>query len=167
MTKHQEVYGDWEVNYEQLLFEADAKPLGQGAQGYVLAAHYRDEPVAVKVSHKPSNKSKFIAPFGREINNMVIAGFHPNIVCLVGVCCHPLLGQLLVIERCQQTLKTWLDLARRKEFARNPKLRIKILLDIAKGMAYLHSRGLLHCDLTSSNILVIFILELLTQLLKA
>jgi len=59
-----------------------------------------------------------------------------------------------VIERCKQTLKTWLDLARRKEFSRNPKLRVKILLDIAKGMAYLHSRGLLHCDLTSSNILL-------------
>jgi len=79
MPTRQDVYRDWEVNYEQLLFE-DAKALGQGAQGYVLAAEYRDEPVAVKISHKPSSKSKFIAPFDREINNMVVAGFHPNIV---------------------------------------------------------------------------------------
>jgi serine/threonine protein kinase len=32
--------------------------------------------------------------------------------------------------------------------------RVKLALDAAKGMLYLHDKGLLHCDLKSLNLLV-------------
>jgi len=141
-------FGKWEIQQDQILIESKT-PLGKGIQGVVLPAKYLNEPVAVKCGHKEIIKQKFAFPFEREFNAMVTAGFHCNIVYLLGICFHESLGEMLVMERCHQNLSNWLRCVNLSS-----KMRSKILLDIARGVIHLHSKQILHCDLTSSNIMI-------------
>jgi len=129
------------------------KEIGSGIQARVLEGTYNNEEVAVKVAHKEPAKPRYAVQLEREFKAMVAAGFHSNIVRLIGLCKHPQWGDMLVMERCRTTLRAWLDACKRNNL-QNPQWRVKILLDIAQGFAHLHSKDWLHCDLSPHNILI-------------
>jgi len=147
------MYGKWEIEFSELEFEPRA-PLGAGVQGIILPARFKNEQVACKIQYKDPAKPKFVFPFKREFDIMIKAGYHPNIVCLVGMAFSEDFGELLVLERCVKDLAGFLSLELRKQLDSQPSIRTQLLLDIAKGVQHLHSKDIIHSDLTSSNILI-------------
>ena len=80
-------------------------------------------------------------PFYYEIAIMNILGMHPNIVQFLGYCEAP---ALIVMKMYERDLKSAL---RNSNFETSPLVCLKIAVDVARGMDYIHKHGVLHLDL--------------------
>ncbi|KAI9350335.1 kinase-like domain-containing protein, partial [Obelidium mucronatum] len=86
----------------------------------------------------------------REVD-MLKDARHPNVVQFMG--CSLLNNEILLVTEfvCGGTVKEWIQDETRKM---SDRLRVSIAMDVAKAMAYLHSRGIIHRDLKTDNLLV-------------
>jgi hypothetical protein len=146
--------------------------IASGAFGQVFKGKYKDTPVAIKVcfvifiaSHFQKLKVEDSDMFQQEVG-LLNTLRHPNIVLFIGVCSSGEY-QLIVTEYLENgSLDSFLRSIHgtlHSAFTFNKKL--EILMDVVKGMQYLHSMGLIHRDVKTSNILVsFFCVELLNHL---
>ncbi|XP_041074773.1 leucine-rich repeat serine/threonine-protein kinase 1-like isoform X1 [Polyodon spathula] len=155
--------------------EDESNILGQGGSGTVIfKAQYKDTPVAVKrfqfkrcrqqsfdastdtmVRHLRSMDALRIFSEFRQEASMLHSLQHPCIVSLIGISIHPLcfalqlapLGSLnTVLEEYSKAGVLFMPLG--------PMLTFKAAYQIAAGLAYLHRKNIIFCDLKSDNILV-------------
>ncbi|OQS05795.1 kinase [Thraustotheca clavata] len=77
---------------------------------------------------------------------------HPNIVLFIGACINPKL--MILTEYCSR--KSLYSVIHNKAmFATIPwKFKVRMVLDAARGIAYLHSNRIIHRDIKSHNMLV-------------
>ena len=124
------------------------RPVGEGSFGTVFLGVYKSRQVAVKVL-KNQGTSTRVAEFRREIELMerlrcpFVAGFvgavvFPGQLCLVSEFYH--LGGVGAIFRTTR---------------QSSLLKLRVCLDAAKGMAYLHSCHIIHRDLKPDNLLAV------------
>ncbi|MGH0161716.1 UNVERIFIED_CONTAM: hypothetical protein FKN15_041666 [Acipenser sinensis] len=154
--------------------EDESNILGQGGSGTIIfKAQYKNTPVAVKrfkfkrcrqqsfdastdtmVRHLRSmdalrNFSEF-----RQEASMLHSLQHPCIVSLIGISIHPLcfalqlapLGSLNTVLEEHSKGVLFMPLG--------PMLTFKAAYQIAAGLAYLHRKNIIFCDLKSDNVLV-------------
>uniref|UniRef100_A0A7N6BXJ9 non-specific serine/threonine protein kinase n=1 Tax=Anabas testudineus TaxID=64144 RepID=A0A7N6BXJ9_ANATE len=151
--------------------------LGQGGSGTIIyRARYRDRPVAIKRFHikkclflhillcslsldtmvkhlQSANACRSFSEFRQEAS-MLHSLQHPCIVSLVGISIHPLCFALQLAPL--GSLNTVLEEKRKESryFPLGHMLTFKVAYQIASGLAYLHRKNIIFCDLKSDNILV-------------
>ncbi|XP_051235925.1 leucine-rich repeat serine/threonine-protein kinase 1 isoform X2 [Dicentrarchus labrax] len=148
--------------------------LGQGGSGTIIyRARYCDQPVAVKRFHfkkcrqltissdtdtmvkhlQSADACRSFSEFRQEAS-MLHSLQHPCIVSLVGISIHPLCFALQLAPL--GSLNTVLE-ERNKGSRYMPlghMLTFRVAYQIAAGLAYLHRKSIIFCDLKSDNILV-------------
>eukprot|EP00002_Diphylleia_rotans_P006711 TRINITY_DN1608_c0_g1_i1.p1 TRINITY_DN1608_c0_g1~~TRINITY_DN1608_c0_g1_i1.p1 ORF type:complete len:623 (-),score=133.97 TRINITY_DN1608_c0_g1_i1:1568-3331(-) len=138
-----------QINYEDLKI---GELIGVGGFGEVYKGEWRGTEVAVKILLHKSITDSTISSFMAEIAVMVELR-HPNIVLYMGASIDPP-NLCLVCELMQGG--TLFSLLHRHEIAIPLNQRILFMLNISKGMQYLHSANppILHHDLKSLNVLL-------------
>jgi serine/threonine protein kinase len=145
-------YFDEEIKFEELFFNLNNE-IGSGTFGEVKKAYWRKTLVAVKFLKSSEHDEESIKSFIEELN-LLKKLRHPNILLYLGACTTGP-QYFLVTEYCESgNLFDFLHT--------NPKHilqsrdRIRIAIEIAKGVNYLHSFNppILHRDLKSLNILL-------------
>lgn len=139
----------FEIDYNEIVFE---KKISEGGFGIIWKAKWRETTVAVKTLRQELMKEETIKDFLYECKAMETLR-HPNIVLFLGQCTK-LPNLSLVLEYCSR--KSLWTLLQKNEIKLSWGDRRRMLLEIAKGMNYLHSFNppILHRDLKSLNILI-------------
>ena len=134
------------------------REVGRGQSAQVYLGSYYGQQVAIKHyfasgQDRQSYTEEFKEQFKNEARTMSRL-HHPNVVRFYGAN----LGEadegkaILVIEYCQKGSLTDLIELKAKEVERGQFLRLAA--DIARGMQFIHAKGLIHRDLKPDNVLM-------------
>ena len=131
--------------------------LGIGGYGKVVVAAYGELPCAAKVLHSTLFKFNdpgeqiFIEKFRVECD-LLSTIQHPNIVKYLGtVRNHKSQRPALLMELMHESLTKLLE---RSKCSLSYLSQLNISFDVANALAYLHSKSIVHRDLSSNNILL-------------
>jgi len=141
---------DWIIPREELIFKAF---LGKGYYGEVRLGEWRGSEVACKVIKRDDVKSDKWDLLQKEVE-ILSKLRHPKVILFLGVCLDSDYKYIV----CEYMKKGCLydiihDSANREKYL-DLKTKVKVAIDIAQGMNYLHGYPILHRDLHSKNILL-------------
>ncbi|OEL32485.1 Serine/threonine-protein kinase CTR1 [Dichanthelium oligosanthes] len=140
---------DYEILWEDLVI---GEQVGQGSCGTVYHAQWYGSDVAVKVFSKQEYSEEMVDTFRQEVSLMKKLR-HPNIILFMGAVASP---ERLCIVTEFLPRGSLFCLLQKNTGKLDPRRRVHMAIDIARGMNYLHhcSPPIVHRDLKSSNLLV-------------
>ena len=145
-------YENWVIDLSRLTL---GPAFAQGAFGRLYKGTYASgKDVGVKILERPPNnplRAQMLEnQFSKEVA-MLATLKHENVVQFVGYCRKPLVWCIVTEYAKGGSLRAFLV----KRRAISLRLSMKYALEIARGMAYLHSFGVIHRDLKSDNLLMV------------
>ena len=140
------------------IFKDEDSQLGVGSYGAVYKAKCDQLPCAAKILHpvlfqtNDPGSRKILERFEQECG-FLSSIRHPNIVQYLGVCRdRDLRLPVLLMELLDSSLTKYL------ETSNKPlpyHIQVDLCFDIALAIAYLHSNGIIHRDLSGNNVLIV------------
>eukprot|EP00253_Pinus_taeda_P026439 PITA_26439 len=128
--------------------------IGQGGFGSVFFGKWEEKDIAVKVLSVFSREG--LHQFQNEVD-LLSKIHHKNLVSLFGFCNESKEVMLIYEHMAEGSLRDHLYGSRAEIFPLNWKTRLKIALDAAQGLEYLHlgcTPKIIHRDVKSANILL-------------
>jgi len=139
---------DFLINFASLDID---RMIGCGSQGQVYTGRYAATPVAIKHYAGYMALRKHNSAQAEIEAKMLSRLHHPNVIRLYGICinsdeCY------LVMELGVQSLAEFIQSGNATVISNEVKR--KILLQVASGMSFLHSKGMIHRDLKPENVIL-------------
>ncbi|EOY28224.1 Serine-threonine/tyrosine-protein kinase [Theobroma cacao] len=128
-----------------------------GAHSRLYHGIYKEEPVAVKIIRVPDDDengnlaARLEKQFNREVT-LLSRLHHPNVIKFVAACRKPPVFCVITEYLSEGSLRAYLHKLDHKSLPME-KL-IAIVLEVARGMEYIHSQGVIHRDLKPENVLI-------------
>ncbi|XP_062109076.1 uncharacterized protein LOC133819759 [Humulus lupulus] len=149
------VYGLQIIKYSDL---EEQRELGSGTFGTVYHGKWRGTDVAIKrikkscFSGRSSEQERLIKDFWREAR-ILSTLHHPNVVAFYGVVPDGPGGTLATVTEFMVN-GSLRHVLLKKERVLDRRKRLRIIMDAAFGMEYLHLKNIVHFDLKCDNLLV-------------
>ena len=144
-----------------------SKPIGSGAFSTVFKGEFNKQPCAVKVLHAVAFEMRTSLPVSKHAPEDSVLRFqkecdylesfiHPNIVRHLATRMYPATNHLvLALELMDCNLRQYFIPQPGKDPVKlSLTVQSSLCLDIASALEYIHSRGVVHRDLCSDNILL-------------
>ncbi|KAL5151178.1 Serine/threonine-protein kinase HT1 [Glycine soja] len=145
---------EWNVDMSQLFF---GLKFAHGAHSRLYHGVYKEEAVAVKIIMVPEDDengalaSRLEKQFIREVT-LLSRLHHQNVIKFSAACRKPPVYCIITEYLAEGSLRAYLHKLEHQTVSLQ-KL-IAFALDIARGMEYIHSQGVIHRDLKPENVLI-------------
>uniref|UniRef100_A0A6B2L2L3 Protein kinase domain-containing protein n=1 Tax=Arcella intermedia TaxID=1963864 RepID=A0A6B2L2L3_9EUKA len=132
------------MSYRDILL---VKKIGEGQYGDVWMGKYHDYPVACKILKRQMTDKE--SEKAIEELKLMAKLKHPNVVLFMGACLNDQKQICIVTEFASRG-----DLRTVAPQVKSLAKRLKLGLDVASGLAWIHANGIVHRDLKLPNLLV-------------
>ncbi|XP_019464641.1 PREDICTED: serine/threonine-protein kinase HT1-like [Lupinus angustifolius] len=143
---------EWSADMSKLFI---GSKFASGRHSRIYRGIYKHMDVAIKVVSQPEEDEDLAVLLEQHFTSEVALLFrlrHPNIITFVGACKKPPVFCIITEYMAGGSLRNYLH--HQGPHSLPLQLVLKLALDIARGMQYLHSQGVLHRDLKSENLLL-------------
>ncbi|KAI3737313.1 hypothetical protein L2E82_27310 [Cichorium intybus] len=143
---------EWSADMSQLFI---GNKFAMGRHSRIYRGVYKQNDVAVKLISQPEEDRDLASMLERQFTSEVVMLFHlkhPNIITFFAACKKPPVFCIINEYLSGGSLRAFLH--QQEPYSLHPNLVLKLAIDIARGMQYLHSQGILHRDLKSENLLL-------------
>ncbi|KAJ9703837.1 hypothetical protein PVL29_005208 [Vitis rotundifolia] len=137
----------WEIDANLLTLE---NKVASGSYGDLFKGTYRSQEVAIKILKPESVNTDMLREFSQEVYIMRKIR-HKNVVQFIGACTRP--PNLCIITEFMSRGSVYDFLHKQRGAFKLPSL-LKVAIDVAKGMNYLHENNIIHRDLKTANLLM-------------
>lgn len=142
----------WSADMSQLFI---GNKFASGRHSRIYRGVYKQDDVAIKLISQPEEDGDFAASLEKQFTSEVVLLFrlhHPNIITFFAACKKPPVFCIITEYCAGGSLRKYLH--QQEPYSLPLDLVLKLAIDIARGMQYLHSQGILHRDLKSENLLL-------------
>lgn len=142
----------WSADMSQLFI---GNKFATGRHSRIYRGIYKQREVAIKLVSQPEEDPDLASKIEREFTSEVALLFrlrHSNIITFFAACKKPPVFCIITEFMPGGSLRKYLH--QQEPHSVPLDLVLKLALDIAHGMQYLHSQGVLHRDLKSENLLL-------------
>lgn len=143
---------EWSADMSQLFI---GRKFASGRHSRIYRGIYKQRDVAIKIISQPEEDAELAAWLEKQFTSEVALLFrlkHPNIISFIAACKKPPVFCIITEYLAGGSLRQFLH--KQEPNSLPLDLVLKLALDIARGMQYLHSQGILHRDLKSENLLL-------------
>ncbi|KAF8378291.1 hypothetical protein HHK36_029630 [Tetracentron sinense] len=143
---------EWSADMSQLFI---GSKFASGRHSRIYHGIYKQMDVAIKLISQPEEDESLADLLEKQFTSEVTLLFrlrHPNIITFFAACKKPPVFCIITEYLAGGSLRKYLH--QHEPHSVPLDLVLKLALDIARGMHYLHSQGILHRDLKSENLLL-------------
>lgn len=143
---------EWSADMSQLYI---GNKFASGRHSRIYRGIYKHGEVAIKLISQPEEDGDLATFLEKQFTSevaLLLRLKHPNIITFIAACKKPPVFCIITEYLPGGSLRKYLH--QQEPYSAPLNLVLKLALDIAHGMQYLHAEGILHRDLKSENLLL-------------